>query len=238
MIRWPRRVAWWGLRASLRLHHWSYNQANAFALRYYGVHPKHRLTGIHQFFLERIEPGDAVLDIGCGQGVIAASLATKAGTVVAFDQSPAAIRDAIRLRSQPHVTYYVGEATRDLPKDRRFDVAVSSGVLEHLENRAEHLQAVAGLARRLLMRLPNLRRSWTVLLCQELGLPFACDPDHKCEYTVESARQELEENGWRVELIDTSEGEIRLAARSLRFDAPAAADSARGFASSELPEAA
>ena len=235
MIPLPNRVERWGLKLCLYLHRWAYEKANIFAVRYYGgVHPKHFLTGIHDFFLKHSQTTDTVLDIGCGFGMIAADVAGKAKSVVAFDIDPAKIAEAKRLRSRPNLTYYVGEATKDLPKDDVFDVAISSGVLEHLHNPEEHLRAVARSARRLLLRVPNLKRSWTVLLCRELGMPYTCDPDHQCEYTVDTARTELERNGWVVKEIDTSEGEIWMVAQSLQLTSPVESETSTALAATRL----
>ena len=40
-----------------------------------GTHPKHRLTPYHDFFIDRINDGEIVLDVGCGQAIVAASIA-------------------------------------------------------------------------------------------------------------------------------------------------------------------
>ena len=42
-----------------------------------GIHPKHRLTGYHNFFIDRVEDGEKVLDVGCGNGVVAMDIASK-----------------------------------------------------------------------------------------------------------------------------------------------------------------
>ena len=41
-----------------------------------GIHPKHRLTNYHDFFINRINDGEVILDVGCGQAIVAASIAT------------------------------------------------------------------------------------------------------------------------------------------------------------------
>ena len=49
---------------------------NERAIKYgNGVHPKHLLTNYHQFFIDRINNGDTVLDVGCGNGSVAISIA-------------------------------------------------------------------------------------------------------------------------------------------------------------------
>ncbi|HFB97737.1 MAG TPA: hypothetical protein ENJ62_01220, partial [Bryobacterales bacterium] len=40
-----------------------------------GEHPKHRLIKYHDFFIRRISGGQRVLDVGCGYGAVARSIA-------------------------------------------------------------------------------------------------------------------------------------------------------------------
>lgn len=47
-----------------------------------GVHVKHRLMRYHEFFVNRVASGERVLDIGCGYGAVAYSLAARAGALV------------------------------------------------------------------------------------------------------------------------------------------------------------
>ena len=51
---------------------------NERALKYGdGIHPKHKLTNYHQFFIDRIKNGQNVLDVGCGNGAVSISIAKK-----------------------------------------------------------------------------------------------------------------------------------------------------------------
>ncbi|HXG77331.1 MAG TPA: methyltransferase domain-containing protein, partial [Gaiellaceae bacterium] len=165
-----------------------------------GVHPKHRLTRYHDFFVERVRPGERVLDVGCGIGSVAHDLAERAGaTVVAIDVSPWALAFARERHAHPRVSYVQADAVGFAPAEP-VDVAVLSNVLEHVTARAQLLRSLrerAG-ARRLLVRVPSRERDWTVPLREELGLPWFSDPEHVVEYTPEELRAELAAAGWRM----------------------------------------
>jgi len=53
-----------------------------------GIHPKHRLTKYHEFFVNNISTGDIVLDVGCGNGFLKYDIAWKAKHVTAIDLNP------------------------------------------------------------------------------------------------------------------------------------------------------
>jgi SAM-dependent methyltransferase len=165
-----------------------------------GVHAKHRLTRYHDFFVERVRPGERVLDVGCGKGELAHDLAERAGAnVLAIDASPWMLEFARARFSHPRITYVQVDAVGFEP-DEPVDVAVLSNVLEHIESRVDLLRALheeAG-ARRLLVRVPAHNRDWTVPLRHELGLDHFSDPEHKIEYDVDLLRDELATAGWTM----------------------------------------
>ncbi len=185
-----------------------------------GVHAKHRLTRYHDFFVERVRPGERVLDVGCHKGELAYDLAERAGaTVVALDLSPWALDFARRRFAHPRVTYVQADVLAYEP-DGPVDVAVLSNVLEHIGPRVELLRALrerAG-ARRLLVRVPLLQRDWTVPLRRELGILHFSDPTHQVEYDPELLRRELQAAGWRMGEPTVVWGEIW--AEAVRADSP------------------
>jgi SAM-dependent methyltransferase len=165
-----------------------------------GVHAKHRLTRYHDFFVERVGPGERVLDVGCGKGELAYDLADRAGaTVVGVDASPWMLEIARARFSHPRVTYVQADAVAYTP-DEPVDVAVLSNVLEHIEPRVDLLRGLHERdgARRLLIRVPVLDRDWTVPLRLELGLEHFSDPEHKVEYDADLLRGELAAAGWKM----------------------------------------
>jgi SAM-dependent methyltransferase len=175
-----------------------------------GVHPKHRLTRYHDFFVERIRADERVLDVGCGIGSVARDVAERSGaSVVGIDVSPWALDFARAHSAHPRVTY-VRANVLDYEPDAPFDVAILSNVLEHVTPRIELLRALrerAG-AQRLLVRVPSIDRDWTVPLRRELGLSYFSDPEHEVEYTADLLRDELGRAGWEMGEPTLAWGEI------------------------------
>ena len=198
------------LRWLCRLDNALYRAISLAAIRYEGgLHPKHRLTGYHDFFVERVRPGERVLDVGCGVGALAADLARlKDARVTGVDLDRHAVAEARRLRRDPRLTFLEADA-RALPAGG-FDVVILSNVLEHLDHRVEFLREVVARAapQRLLVRVPLFERDWRVPLKQELGVDFRLDPTHRLEYSLERLEAEVGEAGLLVQERQVRWGEI------------------------------
>ncbi len=184
---------------------------DALALAYDGgVHAKHRLTRYHDFFVDRIGAGERVLDIGCGYGAVAHSVATRSGAfVTGLDMSADNVARARERFTDPRLSFVVGEAPRQLP-DGPFDAVIASNVLEHIEDRRRFLSEVQERAapRRWLVRVPMLDRDWRVPLRQELGLRHFSDPTHFVEYTRDSFEREMLDSGLVIRHLQINWGEI------------------------------
>ena len=158
-----------------------------------GVHTKHRHIKYHDFFIERIAEGETVLDVGCGQGALAHSIASKAGAnVTGIDLSEDNIHIARERHVHALVNYLQGDALRDLPGGH-YDVVVLSNVLEHIEHRVDFLKGLVAETTpwRILVRVPLFERDWRVPLKQELGVEWRLDRTHFTEYTIESFVNEI-----------------------------------------------
>ena len=180
------------------------------AIRYdHGIHPKHRLTGYHGFFCDRIRQGERVLDIGCGCGAVAKSIFDKGALVTAIDMDLENISLAKSRYGNTAIKFLHGDATRDLPQEK-FNVVVLSNVLEHINNRTDLIRKTQSSVQpdRFLIRIPLINRDWSVALRKELGLPFYSDPGHYVEYTPESFKEEMNEAGMEVRLMIINWGEI------------------------------
>jgi SAM-dependent methyltransferase len=175
-----------------------------------GVHVKHRLTDYHDFFVERVRPGERVLDLGSGKGELAHDLVVRAGaTVVGIDNDASHLAFARARFRDERLEFREGDL-RDAIPEGHFDVVVMSNVLEHLDRRPELLRGVVASTTpsRLLFRVPVYARDWTVPLKREVGLSAYWDPDHEVEYDPETFRAELAEAGLEVSELRLEWGEI------------------------------
>ncbi|WYD80827.1 MAG: class I SAM-dependent methyltransferase [Candidatus Electrothrix gigas] len=174
-----------------------------------GIHPKHRLTDYHRFFCDRINHGEKVLDVGCGYGSVAASLAESGTLVTAVDLKKENIEKAQEKYGHLEIEFFVMDVTRSIPTGS-YDVIVLSNVLEHIEDRQLFLRKVTELIapKRWLIRVPCINRDWKIPMRRELGISYFSDPTHYTEYTVEQFKREMSSNGLSVETMILDWGEI------------------------------
>jgi SAM-dependent methyltransferase len=179
-----------------------------------GVHAKHRLTRYHDFFVERIHPGERVLDVGSGKGELAHDLTVRAGaTVVGIDNNLHHLAFARSRFAHERLEFREGDVLEQIP-DGGFDVVVLSNVLEHVRDRVGLLRRLAASAapKRMLLRVPVYARDWLVPLREELGLSYFSDPGHFVEYDERGLRAELEAAGLRLTEVHHVWGEMWAAA--------------------------
>jgi SAM-dependent methyltransferase len=192
-----------------------YRSLDRAAIRYDGgIHAKHRLTRYHDFFVERVLPGERVLDIGSGKGELAHDLVTASGaSVVGVDKDPSHLEFARSRFAHRDLQFYEADVLEWLPSGH-FDVVVLSNVLEHIGPRTRFLRRVVASATptRLLFRVPMYEREWTVPLKEEVGLQAYWEPDHEVEYDADGFRAELETAGLVVRELHPTWGEIWAAA--------------------------
>lgn len=113
----------------------------------------------HSLILGALSPDCGhVLDVGCGEGVLALELSSKARHVTAIDLDPPTIERARRHAAVENIDYVIGDFLTHAFKPASFDAVVSVAALHHmgaavaLERMRDLLQpggtlAVVGLAR-------------------------------------------------------------------------------------------
>ncbi|MCH7555446.1 MAG: methyltransferase domain-containing protein [Proteobacteria bacterium] len=176
-----------------------------------GEHPKHGLTRYHEFFVERIPAGATVLDIGCGYGAVARSIARRVegAEVTGIDVNPARIREAEAADNPPNLRFLVGDAFRDLPAGP-WHTVVLSNILEHMEERVDFLRRLVAAASptQILIRVPLFERHWQVPMRRELGVGYFSDPTHYIEHSLEEFAAEIDAAGLEITERQTLWGEI------------------------------
>ena len=174
------------------------------------IHPKHKLTRYHYFFIERINNGETVMDIGCGYGAVARSIAKakELSTVYGIDVDPKKINQARSYEKLHNLFFIKGDAEKNL--DYKADVVVLSNVLEHIISREEFLKNIrkSTNAKKFLIRVPMFERDWQITLKKELKINYFSDPDNKIEHTIEEFKKEIETCDLVITFITTIWGEI------------------------------
>ncbi|GAB4392175.1 MAG: hypothetical protein Tsb005_05100 [Gammaproteobacteria bacterium] len=185
---------------------------NETAMRFgNGSHPKHELTNYHQFFINHIPEGAHVLDIGCGEGQVANSLAQYSGAalVTGIDISEKKIRIAQSTYQHPKLTFMQGDALKTLPSGK-FDVVILSNVLEHIDQRVNFLISIMERIspQLILIRVPAFERDWQVSLRKKLGIYYFSDKTHYIEHTNQEFHEEVAASGLHIQHKQNIWGEI------------------------------
>jgi len=190
------------------LHNFSYKAISKIAIkRNNGIHPKHKILDYHKFFVNYIDPGDEILDVGCGNGLLAYSVAQKAKKVNGIDIVKANIEKAKANNEFENLEFMLGDATV-YDFNQQFDKIVLSNVLEHIENRIEFLNKLHRLSNVILIRVPMINRDWLAVYKKENGYEYRLDQTHFTEYTVKNLKNELNQAEWDLENYSIQFGEL------------------------------
>lgn len=195
----------------VRLNNFSYHMISFFS-SYTGLHPKHAILNYHQFFLDNILPTDRVLDVGCGKGEVARSVAKKAQRVVGIDIVPKSIAVAAASGTPANLSFLVGDATSDTFGET-FDVVIISNVLEHIKDRVSFLKKLRAVAPTILIRVPMLTRDWLAVYKKQEGFEYRLDDTHYIEYDVPTFMAEMAAAELTVSHYHVNFGELYAVAR-------------------------
>jgi len=184
----------------LKIHSLSYVLADLFSITLEGgTHPKHRIIKYEEWFLEQIDAGWVILDIGSNTGIMSWLLAEKAGFIYGIEIEDELFKEAESKRKKSNIKYICADARKfNFNRCKAIDCIVLSNVLEHINDRVHFLKKLTSdinwrnrNRKRLLFRVPMINRDWIVLYKKERGLNFYSDKTHLTEYTFEEFEKEL-----------------------------------------------
>ncbi|ODS41486.1 MAG: hypothetical protein A7315_06025 [Candidatus Altiarchaeales archaeon WOR_SM1_79] len=176
-----------------------------------GIHTKHKHINYHKFFIKNLNPGECVLDIGCGNGCMDYDIVTNVPNIkiVGIDLNEENIKFARAHYQHINLNFIHGDALKELPNET-FDVVTLSNVLEHIEHRVEFLKKIMQQIKpkRLIIRVPLFERDWRVPLKKELGIDYRLDSTHCIEYTQEEYFEEFRQAGLKATHVEFRWSEI------------------------------
>jgi SAM-dependent methyltransferase len=213
------------IKPILRCHSKCYALASRYSVILNdGIHPKHRILKYKEWFLENIEPGWNVLDIGSNTGMLPCMLAQKARFVYGVEINDEYVSIAKTQYARDNIDYICADATSyDYSLCNDIDCVTMSNVLEHIEHRVDFLKRVTrqvNWAREeqklFLFRVPLIDREWLVAYKKEMGVEYRLDPTHCTEYTLEQFKDELKQANITIKQVDIRFGEIYAACEVVR----------------------
>lgn len=176
-----------------------------------GEHPKHRLMMYHDFFIKNISPSSVVVDIGCGYGAVARSVAANVPgcRVIGVEMDEARYEQAVASRNPDNLHFVFGDAFEVLPEETA-DTVILSNVLEHIEDRQGFLRRIVEVLSpsQILIRVPAFEREWHVPMRKELGITYFNDRTHFIEHTVHEFEKEMSDADIEIASLGATWGEI------------------------------
>ena len=181
-----------------------------------GTHPKHRILRYKEWFLDNIEHGWVVVDVGCNTGMLPFLLAEKADFVYGIELDRDYIDTAISQRSKDNIEYICADVTSSvLNLDKPVNCITLSNVLEHIEDRIGFLRKLIerynwadDSKKPFLIRVPLFDREWIVQYKKDLAVEYRLDSSHLIEYTQEDFASEMASAGIKIVELKIRYGEI------------------------------
>lgn len=159
--------------------------------------------------LEHIEPGERVLEVDCGAGVLARMMIEKGVIVEATDMSPVAVE---RARAKGISAQWADLDEGALPyPDGRFETVVSNSAIEHRfypERNLDECIRVLQPGGKLVLSLPNIAhwrcRLWLLAGRFPIIRNSPTDATHLRFFTVHEAREMCRQRGVETIRVDGS----------------------------------
>jgi len=202
----------------LKINSKTYFWASTFAISLSKTkeHPKHGILKYKEWFLDRCQPDDVVLDVGCNTGSMLELMGKKVRYGYGIDIVKSHIDQAKKNNSTNNIEFIHGDATTfDYSNLQPITLITLSNVLEHIDKRVDFLTQIIkkvnwknGYAPKILIRVPTIERDWISVFKKERGLDYRLDQTHYIEYTERELINDLNKSGIEVNSICQRFGEI------------------------------
>jgi len=167
---------------------------------YLGDHRLPEKPGIG-WLLDRVGPGQQVLDIGCGHGeIIGLLLDRRQCRITGVDYNPEFIR-VLQERYGDRVTLVCDDVFRYLAgrEAQRYDVIVLSNVLEHFDDPLAFLKGIRNAGKHLYIEVPDFESDHLNEYRRLAGTDLLySDADHINEFDRDTLGKIIADAGWRV----------------------------------------
>jgi len=184
----------------------------------------------HMQIMDAIKPGSSILDLGCGQGILAEEYAGKGILTVGVDHIHP---DKVSSHFENYIQKDL-ESELKLPYGRVFDYIVLSDVIEHIKNRDEMMRSLRRYLKEggeVIISTGNIAiwfyRLSLLLGRFEYGPKGILDRTHVHLFTLNSFTRFIRQNGYRIldikytpipfELVLSSTGRSRMVERITRW---------------------
>lgn len=152
---------------------------------------------------------DAVVDVGCGSGVISAFLGTLAGSVVGIDSNLDAIEFATRAYSDERISFRVGLADEPLGSASSADKIYCLELIEHIYSdqcrvMLDNFHRLLRPGGRVMLTTPNYHSMWPIIewLMDRFRLaPPMADHQHVEPYHRKKLRNACVTDNFHVECL-------------------------------------
>lgn len=197
------------LKRLLKLDNWLYSVISRLAIiDNNGKHPKHNIIQYPKWFSAHIKKDSVVCDLGCGDGVVSKHIAKKAQFICAIDNNEKTLLKALDENDHENILYIQDDIVDFDYSIDKFGCIILSNVLEHLkqDKRKKLLDKLP--KSRILIRVPQLTRSWLTIYKKTKCVPYYLDRDHHIEYTIDVLRKELQTSDINIIEHEIMYGEI------------------------------